>query len=276
MAHESAQRSRDASAMFDDLQVPELSPYKIFKEGTREAQADTAFDDIREDYGAIQQQRQAAQGLFDIYDQGGYTAAEQAQIRQAGRQAARQEQAQRGAIMQQAAARGIAGSGFEMASQLAAQQGSADRLAQQADAISIAGQQRAMQALGMGGQMATTMRGQQLGREMGRATAQDRINAANAAYRQGVALRNVERDTMQSAQANQLRQQNFANQMAARGARSSATLGSAQGVLSSASLLNQMSQQQIGNIMGGINMGLNVLKSAASGGMGAGIQGALG
>jgi hypothetical protein len=132
---------------------------------------------------AIAAQRRALQGMGDIYDQGGYTAAERAQNQLAQRDAAMGERSQRLAVQQQAASRGMGGGGMELMGALAAQQGGANRASDAAAQFAIAGQQRAMQALQNYGQQAGQMRNQSFGEDQTRRSARDAWTAANVGAR---------------------------------------------------------------------------------------------
>lgn len=104
-------------------------------------------------------QRQALSQMQE-WGRGGITSADRAMM-DAGR--ARDEQstsAQRQALMQQAQARGMGGSGAELASQMSAnQQGQMQSSDREATAMASA-QQRALQAVQQSGQMGTQMRAQ--------------------------------------------------------------------------------------------------------------------
>lgn len=153
----------------------------------------SALAGAQADGGAISAQRQALADLRSVYEGGGYTDAERAQLRQVQRNAALGEQAQRGALQQSMAARGMGGGGAELAGSLAAQQGFADRSAASADAVGIAGQQRALQALQQYGGLAGQIRQQSFGEEATRASAVDDFNRYNLDYRRGVRGRNTDR-----------------------------------------------------------------------------------
>lgn len=91
-----------------------------------------------------------------------------------------QERGSREAILQNAQERGVAGSGIEMASQLANQQGAATRMANQGFQAAADANQRQMQAV----QGLASM-------DQQKAAAQDAINQFNAANRQSVENMNV-------------------------------------------------------------------------------------
>lgn len=106
--------------------------------------------------------------------------------------AAQQEKANREAILSNARQRGIAGSGLEMAAQLAGEQGAANRANQAGIDAQVAAQQRGLQALQQAGQMASTMRGQDVDVAAKKAAAQDAINQWNAQNQQQMMLQNTQ------------------------------------------------------------------------------------
>lgn len=122
--------------------------------------------------GALRQMQGIAEG-------GGYTDIERGQIRQAQQQAAQHERSQRLAALQQMQMRGMSGGGAELASRLTAQQGGANRAANDATNIATAGQQRALQAM----QSTAEIGSRQQNQGLKRANAIDAFNRANAEAR---------------------------------------------------------------------------------------------
>lgn len=118
-------------------------------------QSPLAMAQVRGDEQGMQAAREALTTLQQVGREG-WTPVDRLALAAAQRQAARGEQAQRGALMQQSAARGLGGSALGFGSALAAQQGSADRANDYASQMAIAGRDRALGAtqasanLGMG------------------------------------------------------------------------------------------------------------------------------
>jgi len=140
---------------------------------------------------ALRQMQQLQGRLGDIATDGS-TAQEQAEMQRQRSQAAGYEKQQRDAIMQQAALRGMQGSGTAMAAQLAAQQGGANRMSQAALDTQAMAQRRALQAMQMQGQsqgqqaqLAGQMRGQSFGEDTTRRSAVDDFNRYNTNKRTG-------------------------------------------------------------------------------------------
>lgn len=134
------------------------------------------------DAGAIAAQRAALEQL-GVMAQGGYTAEEAAAMQRMRSETAQQEKSQRDAVMQQMAMRGMSGSGAELAQQLAAQQGGANRGNQMTLETQAQAQRRALQALGMQSDAASGMRGQSFQEDTTRRGAVDDFNRWNAERR---------------------------------------------------------------------------------------------
>ena len=148
--------------------------------------AESALAGAQADEGAIAAQRAALAQLGEI-SRGGYTAEEAAAMQRMRAETAQQEQAQRQAVMQQMAMRGMSGSGAELAQQLAAQQGGANRMNASQLETQAQAQRRALQALGMQSDAAGQMRGQSFGEESTRRGATDDFTRWNLDRRGGAA-----------------------------------------------------------------------------------------
>jgi len=138
------------------------------------------------DAGAIAAQRAALDSLSQI-GRGGYTAEEAAAMQRMRMETAQQEQSQRQAVQQQMAMRGMSGSGAELAGQLAAQQGGANRANEMQLETQAQAQRRALQALGMQGDLSSGMRGQSFDEAATRSSAADDFTRWNADRRGGAA-----------------------------------------------------------------------------------------
>lgn len=117
--------------------------------------------------------QQRALGQTEQVAREGYTDVDRMAMNQQLGDAARYEQAQRATLAEQARARGVTGSGIDIASQLAAQQSGADRAMQTASDMAIAGRERTYGANQDAAAMASGMRGQQFGEQAQVAGAQD-------------------------------------------------------------------------------------------------------
>lgn len=137
-------------------------------------------------------QSQAIQQLQSLASQGGLDA----QARQANQQVLSQQdqndQAQRGALMQSYARKGMGGSNAELGAALQGQQGNAN--AARDSGLNIAGQarQRALSALTQSGQLGTSMRGQDIGVEQANQSAQTARDQFNAKMRSAADQNNAQ------------------------------------------------------------------------------------
>ncbi len=188
---------------FADLQAPNIEQMKLELEGLvqqgtlspEQAQAilvdKSAMEDIQTDPGLQAAQMDALTGLQDISGGGGMTAMDRAKLNQIQQDEATQQRGAREAIIQNAEARGMGGSGLEMLSQMQNQQDSATR--QSTRDLDVAGmaQQRALDALMKGGQLAGDIRGQGFGEQAAKAGATDAIAKFNAQNQQQVGLTNT-------------------------------------------------------------------------------------
>lgn len=181
------------------------------------------------------------------------------------------ERGSREAILANQRERGVAGSGSELAAQLANQQNSAQNAYAQGLGVAANAQDRALEAIIQGGSLAGDIRGQEFGEEYKKASAADEIARFNAQNQIGMGTRNVDRrnlaqqqnlgESQRIADANVglrndqqqfnkgLIQQNFNNQLAVNQAKANAR--SAQ----SSNLQNQANATQ--QMWGGIGQGLN-------------------
>ncbi len=124
----------------------------------------TAFGNVQADPAMIAAQQRALQRTEAVAREG-YTATDKAAMQQQLRDAARYEQGQRQSLQQDAQARGMGGSGFNIQSQLAAQQSGADRATETATNLAIEGRDRAQAANQQAAQMAGGMRDQGFGEQ---------------------------------------------------------------------------------------------------------------
>jgi hypothetical protein len=128
---------------------------------------------------------------------------------------ARQESAGRNAITNNMRARGVSGSGAELAAQLSAHQGNADRAQTAGLEHGAQAQRRILDALSGRGQLAGSLRQQDFGENSAKAQARDAINRYNAGSREKATYYNAQLPAQQFA----LKMQKLAGKStAARGA----------------------------------------------------------
>lgn len=138
--------------------------------------------------------------MQEIAGHGGLDAQAQQQIQQATNQTNANEQGQRGAIVQNAAARGMgAGGGAMLAAELQASQGDANQAAAAGQTAAAGAQQRALQALQDSSTAGHALHSSDYGEAAAAAQAQDAINRFNTQNSQTVA--NTNTSTTNAAQA---------------------------------------------------------------------------
>jgi hypothetical protein len=185
------------------LGIPSVEAQKI----ALEQMGDSSLAGVKVDPRLKDAQSDALGAVQRVGREGGLTAEDRAKMLAAQNMVAQQERSQRGAIVQNMQARGMGGSGAELAAQLANQQGSANRLNQAGTDMAAEAQKRALQAMVQGGQMAGQMRAQDYGEQSDLARARDEIARFNTQNRNQSQIYN-----------SQLQQQQFQNQMAKQGA----------------------------------------------------------
>lgn len=153
---------------------------------------------------------QALTQMQDLANNGGMDAQAKQQESQAINTSNANEQGQRGAIVQNAAARGVGGSGAQLAAELEASQGDANQAAASGQSAAAAAQQRALQAMTSASTMGSTLNNQDYGQAAAAATAQDAINKFNTQTQQTTSNANTTAENQ--AQASNLQNaQNISN-----------------------------------------------------------------
>lgn len=168
-------------------------------------QGQSVLNSYQKSQPAMQAQMQALAQLQAISKAGGLTPTDMAQLNQAMTQVNNQEQSNRNAITQQYAQRGMAGSGTQLASELAGNQAATQAASTQGFNVAAQAQQRALQAIQGAGQLGQGIETQNFGEAQGQAAAQNAINQFNTANAQNVQGQNV-------ARTNYAQQYNLANQ----------------------------------------------------------------
>lgn len=188
---------------FEGLATPDVNDMKIQLEGLvsqgvltpEEAQFyeqnPTELSNITLDPQFQQAQLDALNSLQDISSSGGMTTADKANLGQIASDEASQQRGAREAILQNAQARGVGGSGLELLSQMQNQQDSATRQSQRDLDVAGMAQQRALQALQAAGSLGGEMQSNEFGRKAEIAGAQDYINQFNAQNKNQFSLANT-------------------------------------------------------------------------------------
>ena len=198
--YEAAEKlQREAAAMFDNIALP----------GELEKMGPTAYEQISVDPRIRQARMSAMEELLRSGLDGGMDPVSRAQIETAKQQAGQYEAGQRGAIMADAARRGLTGSNLSVTSQLQAAQGGADRVARAGIQATADARLRALQALRSSGDMAGGIERDEYGQQRDLAGQRDYISEFNTRV------------------ANEGAQQRFENTMDLQGARADAKKGEA-------------------------------------------------
>lgn len=194
--------SQQALDAINGVTVPSVAEQKLILEELRRAgvytpemeeayqMPDSEMGNISTDPRLKQAQLNSLLKLQEIGD-GGMNMEDKAALNRLLSSNNAQERGSREAIQQDMSRRGMSGSGFELASMLANQQGSADRMAQQGMDIKAQAEKRALEALMQSGTLAGSIQGQDFDQQAQVAQAKDAINQFNTQLRQDVQSRNV-------------------------------------------------------------------------------------
>lgn len=162
------------------------------------SQDPSAFLNIEENPVVAKAQMQALQKLQGIADAGGLDAQGKARLMDVINEFETSARGANEAIMENAAQRGIGGSGLELANRLVGTQESAGRASRNAVDVAAEAERRALDAIMESGRLSGDIRGQDYRVAADKAAAIDAINNFNTRNRQDVLNRNV--DTRNEAQ----------------------------------------------------------------------------
>lgn len=188
---------------FRDLAIPEIAPQQLNlgmlqSAGTLNPNlisqynlGNSAYNNIQTDPRLKQAQLDALSTLQNIGQSGGNDAQAQSAMLQARQQNDTAARGQREAVLQNAAARGISGSGLELSSALQADQGAADRNAMAGTQAAADANQRKLAAIEGLGSLGSQVQGQEFGQQAQQAQANDLISRFNTANAQQVNQANV-------------------------------------------------------------------------------------
>jgi hypothetical protein len=193
---EKARSLLEQAAQMAEVDLPELERLVAEEVGP------SAFEDIKTDPALRDAQMAALDRLQQIDQEGGLLLADKANLNKVLGQTNRAAASQNAAVREDMAARGVGGSGAEMAMQLANNQAQAQRGGEQGLDIAAMAQQRALDAIMARGQLAGDVRGQDFGEQSQIAQAKDLISRYNADSRSKAKYHNAG-----------LGQQHFDNQM---------------------------------------------------------------
>lgn len=196
-AEEAAQQALETITGIPDLELDPITLERLQSAGvvTPEmietiTQGPSAMEGISTDPRLAQAQMKALENLSQLGEEG-LTAVDRAALNEMRRSVETGERGRQGAILQDMAARGMGGSGAELAARLSSSQAATERAASEADRLAAMAQQNRLAALSQAGQLGGQIRGQEFGEKSAIAQAQDAIARFNAANKQQVAAANV-------------------------------------------------------------------------------------
>lgn len=219
-AKKSRQVLREQAAAIDAIQLPELQQLfldQLSSAGTLSPELEqalalgpSAMEGVSVDPRLKSQQMKALEQLAGVAETG-MTPADQAAFELARRNAAQENQAMQGQILQQMQARGQGGSGAELIARLKGSQSAADRL-QEAQLEQAKAQQAArMQAMNQVGNLSSQIRQQEFSEQSDIAKARDLVNQFNLQNQTAAQRANVQAKNL-AQQQNLQNQQNIMNQ----------------------------------------------------------------
>jgi hypothetical protein len=203
------QAMQNALNQFTGLTVPEIQDINLSRfekvgefspELYRAEQAGpSAFGDIYVDPRLKQAQLDA---LTALEQQGveGLTAQDRLMLEKIAQDEATKSRGAREAIIQQAAARGVGGSGLELMQQMINQQESAGRQSMRDMEVAALREQAKREALQQAGQLGGQMRGQEFGEQAQAAEAKDILNRFNVTNKQQAGMTNVQAQNLAKQQ----------------------------------------------------------------------------
>lgn len=257
-AHNKAQAERDRAlgilkdlyGQWGDLSTPEL------KELAARLQGPTELGNIREDPRLREMQFQALNELSDIVGAGGaMTPEDYLAYNKARQNAASMDLALRGAAESQASQRGLGATGA-LVGDLLSNQAATNRMSNEGLQAASDARERYLKALDELGSQSSTVRGQEYGIAANAANAQDSINRFNESQK-----------WMADTYGNQMKQQDFQNQMARLSG-----LGGAGSALANNYMTRGNNEQRWGAQLGGM-LGAGLGELGDLGGAGAGLYG---
>lgn len=222
-ASQAAGITQEALDQYKQLQLPDIEKMKLYLEQyqsqgqldpileTAVQQGDTRLSDVTLDPRLRSQYMNALEQMSGI-SQTGMTDIDRAAMSEMLRQSASEEAAQRKSILENRAARGMGGSGDELAAALAASQGSANRANSAAMAQAAQAMQNRLNAVNQTAQMSQAIEQSDYAKQAAQANQRDAIAQFNAQLAAGAQQRNVgQQNTAQQANLQQAQSMSNAN-----------------------------------------------------------------
>lgn len=183
-----------SSAKFQDVGLPQGNlSYNLDNPimAALAEQGPSAYDNISTDPRLKNDQMASLDALKAIADGGGLTAADKANLNKVQSDVALADRGRREAILQNANARGMGGGGNELLALLDSSQAATDRANQSGLDIAGMAQDRALEAIMQGGNLAGNLRSQDFNEQAKKAEATDAIKRFNAANANSLNLANA-------------------------------------------------------------------------------------
>ena len=194
-----------------ELENPEWLNDLVYQKADTTLQGESALNQISTDPRLRDTQMGALDALQGVVDSGGLNATDAANLQKIQTQSATADKGRRDAIKQSMAQRGMGGSGMELLQQLQSNQAATDRASQSGLDVAGMAQDRALQAMMQGGQLAGNIQGQDFGQQAQIFSAEDAINKFNTGnINQGNRFNTS--NQLRTDQYNNQGQQNIANQ----------------------------------------------------------------
>ena len=171
----------------------------------------SAFEQAKEDEGAIAAQQDASNRYKEMADNGGFTQADRTATLRSQQLANQQDAARRKSILSEMQQRGTAGSGAELAARLSSADSAASQNADNSQEIAARGEQRRDAAIAARGQLGGQMRDQSYRSQSNLANARDGVSRFNADLAGRQAFQNNQ-NTNQAGLANNQGRNNFDSQ----------------------------------------------------------------
>jgi hypothetical protein len=180
-------------------------------EGFIEGPDETALSRAEADPDAIEAERRALGFFEDVATSGGMTAADRARMQLGASEVGQTMRGQRDADMNALQARGMGGSGAQIASALGAQQSGAMGMSTRDAQMQMHAEDRALDAMSQAGSMGSRMRGESWGEESDRARSLDDLRERDLGARRENQRWNSQQENRTRESRSDARQQQFEN-----------------------------------------------------------------
>jgi hypothetical protein len=181
--------------IFADVERAAFSPEEYAVTYDTEDQIDsegsTALSTAEADPDSIEAERRALAAMEGVAYSGGMTQADRARMQLGASEVGQVMRGQRDADMNALQARGMGGSGAQIASMLNAQQGGAQAMSERDAQMQMHAEDRALDAMSRAGSMGSQMRGESWGESSTRARSLDELRANDLRYRRDLERANT-------------------------------------------------------------------------------------